>query len=132
MTQESDQVVVFVRPFLPDTHTSAPGAKWLVLNGPTPATVLPLIREGRLKALALTSPQRIAELPQVPTFRELSLDALTLEFWAGLWGPAGLPPDVVEKLNGAINDSLKTPEMTESMGRLGFAARVQTVRRPMG
>jgi tripartite-type tricarboxylate transporter receptor subunit TctC len=56
---------------------------------PTPATVLPLIREGKIKALAASSPERNPVLPDVPTMKELGLDALTLEFWAGMWAPAG-------------------------------------------
>ena len=49
---------------------------------PTPSTSIPLIRDGRMRALAITSPARIAELPEVPTAREAGLPDLTLEFWA--------------------------------------------------
>ena len=87
---------------------------------PTPATVLPLIREGKIKALAITSPQRNPGLPDVPTMKELGLDELTLEFWAGMWAPAGVPVDVVEKLNAAVNAALQSPEMIASMKKLGF------------
>jgi tripartite-type tricarboxylate transporter receptor subunit TctC len=91
---------------------------------PTPATVLPLIREGRIKALAITSPQRNPGLPNVPTMKELGLDELTLEFWAGMWAPAGVPVDVVEKLNAAVNEALQSPEMIASMKKLGFESRI--------
>jgi tripartite-type tricarboxylate transporter receptor subunit TctC len=91
---------------------------------PTPATGVPLIREGKIKALAITSAQRSSELPQVPTMKELGMDELSLEFWAGLWAPAGTPADVVEKLNAVINEELRSPEMTASMKRLGFETRI--------
>ena len=91
---------------------------------PTPATVLPLIREGRIKALATSSPERNPHLPDVPTMKELGLDALSLEFWAGMWAPVGVPADVVEKLNAAINEALQSPEMVASMRKLGFESRI--------
>jgi tripartite-type tricarboxylate transporter receptor subunit TctC len=91
---------------------------------PTPATVLPLIREGRIKALAASSPERSPDLPDVPTMKELGQDELSLEFWAGMWSPAGAPADIVEKLNAAINAALQSPEMTASMKKLGFETRI--------
>ena len=60
------------------------GGRIQVLN-PTPSTSLPLIREGKMRALLITSPARSAELPDVPTAREVGLPELTLEFWAGVW-----------------------------------------------
>jgi tripartite-type tricarboxylate transporter receptor subunit TctC len=91
---------------------------------PSPATVLPLIREGRIKALATSSPDRNPDLPDVPTLKELGLDELTLEFWAGMWAPAGTPADIVEKLNAAINETLQSYEMVASMKNLGFETRI--------
>jgi tripartite-type tricarboxylate transporter receptor subunit TctC len=90
---------------------------------PTPATVLPLIRDGRIKALATTRPQRNPDLPDVPTMQELGLDVLSLEFWAGMWAPAGTPAEIVNKLNAAINVVLQSPEMVASMNKLGFEPR---------
>ena len=91
---------------------------------PTPATVLPLLREGRIKALATSSPDRNPDLPDVPTMKELDLDELSLEFWAGMWAPVGVPADVVDKLNAAINEALQSPEMIASMKNLGFESRI--------
>ena len=91
---------------------------------PTPATVLPLILEGRIKALATSSPERNPDLPDVPTMNELGLDELSLEFWAGMWAPVGVPADVVDKLNAAINEALQSPEMIASMKKLGFESRI--------
>jgi tripartite-type tricarboxylate transporter receptor subunit TctC len=91
---------------------------------PSPATVMPLIREGKIKALASSSPERNPDLPDVPTLKELGLDELSLEFWAGVWAPAGTPADIVEKLNAAINEALQSPEMIASMKKLGFEYRI--------
>ena len=101
------------------------GGRIQMLN-PTPSTSIPLIRDGRMRALAITSPARIAELPDVPTAREAGLPDLTLEFWAGVLAPAGTPPDIVGKLNAAINETLRSPEMKESMAKLGFDAKIGT------
>jgi len=91
---------------------------------PSPATVLPLIRAGRIKALATSSPERVSDLPDVPTMKELGLDQLSLEFWDGVWAPTGVPADIVEKLNAAINATLQSPEMVASMKQLGFESRI--------
>jgi len=91
---------------------------------PSPATVLPLIRAGRIKALATSSPERVSDLPDVPTMKELGLDQLSLEFWDGVWAPTGVPADIVEKLNAAINAALQSPEMIASMKQLGFESRI--------
>ena len=101
------------------------GGRIQMLN-PTPSTSIPLIRDGRMRALAITSPSRIAELPDVPTAREAGLPELTLEFWAGVLAPAGTPPEIVGKLNAAINETLRSPEMKDSMAKLGFDAKIGT------
>src|SRR5262245_10704691 len=91
---------------------------------PTPATGLPLIRDGKLRALAITSAARSPALPDVPTMAEVGLGELTLDFWAGRLAPAGTPPDVVTMLNAAINEHLKSAEMTATMSKLGFEAKI--------
>jgi tripartite-type tricarboxylate transporter receptor subunit TctC len=91
---------------------------------PTPATTIPLIRDGRMVALAITSAERSTNLPDVPTARETGLPDLTLEFWGGILAPAGTPPNIVAKLNAAINDTLRSVEMKASMAKLGFEAKI--------
>jgi len=95
---------------------------------PTPATVLPLMREGKIKALAASSAERNPDLPDVLTLKELGLDELSLEFWAGMWAPARTPADIVEKLNAAVNEALQSPEMVASMNKLGFDSRIGSSR----
>jgi tripartite-type tricarboxylate transporter receptor subunit TctC len=60
----------------------------------------------------------------VPTAREAGLPELTLEFWAGVMAPAGTSADIVGRVNGAINDTLRSPEMKDAMTRLGFDAKI--------
>jgi tripartite-type tricarboxylate transporter receptor subunit TctC len=99
------------------------GGRIQVMN-PTPSTSLQLIRDGKMRALMITSPARSAELPDVPTAREVGLPALTLEFWAGVLAPAGTPQDVIGKLNDAINETLASDEVKASMAKLGFDAKI--------
>ena len=60
--------------------------------------------------------------------KELGLDELSLEYWAGVWAPAGTPADIVDKLNAAINDGLESPELVASLGKLGFETRIGSSR----
>jgi len=70
---------------------------------------LPQIREGRLKAFAVTAPQRLAVLPDVPTVDEAGLAGLQISLWYALWVPAGTPPEIVAKLNAAVRDAQSDP-----------------------
>jgi tripartite-type tricarboxylate transporter receptor subunit TctC len=99
------------------------GGRIQVLN-PTPSTSISLIRSGKMHPLLITSPERSDTLPEVPTAREAGLPDLTLEFWAGVMAPAGTPPDVVTKVNAAINNTLRSPEMKAAMAKLGMAPKI--------
>ena len=75
---------------------------------PTPSTSLPLIRDGKMRPLADHQRRRAAPTCRMCRPRARSgLPELTLEFWAGVLAPAGTPPEIVGKLNAAINDSLR-------------------------
>ncbi|KNY06705.1 hypothetical protein AKG08_24020 [Achromobacter piechaudii] len=69
------------------------------------------IADNRLRALAVTSSNRIATLPQVPTTNEEGLPEVISGTWYGIMGPAQLPKDVVEKINAALNRVLRAPEV---------------------
>ena len=79
--------------------------------------VLPLIQEGKLRALAVTSEIRSPDLPDVPTMAEVSLPRLT---WTAVLGPAGTPAGIANRLNAEINASLATFEMKAPLRSLGF------------
>lgn len=84
------------------------------------ATLVPLIREKKIKALAVTSAARSAELPNVPTMIECGLPSLTTVTHYGLFGPTGIPADVVAKLNGEMNEGLKSAEVRAIMTNVGI------------
>src|SRR5262245_36929223 len=90
------------------------------MNIATTATLAPLVHEGKLRALAVTSRARSPLLPDVPTMAEAGFPRLTLGFWAGLLAPAATPVEIVNRLNAELNGSVKSPAMTASLGKLGF------------
>ena len=90
------------------------------------AVLLPLIQEGRLRALAVTSEVRWPELPDVPTLREAGLPGIPAYLWFGLLAPARTPATVIDKLNAAVNDGLSSPEVRASIAKLGLAAKSMT------
>jgi tripartite-type tricarboxylate transporter receptor subunit TctC len=93
------------------------------LNFGTTATLVPLIRAGKLKALAVTGTTRAPDLPEVPTMAENGLPNVTSVTYYGLMGPRGTPTMVVDKLNTEVNASLKSPELTAAMTKLGFGIK---------
>ncbi len=86
---------------------------------PDISILLPLIQEKKVKALAVTSAARHPQLPDVPTMAESGIPDYVTTFWTGVIMPAGTPPDIVNKLNVAINDGLKSPSVGDSLGRVG-------------
>jgi tripartite-type tricarboxylate transporter receptor subunit TctC len=78
------------------------------------ASMLPLYREGRVKILAVGSTTRVAELPDVPTFRELGYpEELVLTVWYALMAPPKTPDPIAERLNKAVNEIVRQPEAQE-------------------
>jgi tripartite-type tricarboxylate transporter receptor subunit TctC len=76
---------------------------------------LPQAKAGRLRALAVTTPERIAAEPDLPTIAESGVPGYEVTNWHGLIGPKGLPRAVVERLNGEMNKILRLKEMEERM-----------------
>jgi tripartite-type tricarboxylate transporter receptor subunit TctC len=89
----------------------------------TAGTSLQFIRDGRLKALAVSNPTRLAELPDVPTMPELGYDAIDSGAWVALLAPLGTSPAIVARLNRAANDALRSPAMEEALTRLSAQPR---------
>src|SRR5262245_46663983 len=90
----------------------------------TTAILLPHIQSGKLRALAVAAEARSPLLPGVPTTAENGYPKLTASFWSGLLAPAGTPAAIVEKLNGAINEILKSKEAQDGLARLSAEARI--------
>lgn len=83
----------------------------------TTTTTKPL-QEGRIKGLAITSPSRVAGLPDLPTVAELGLPGLQLTIWHGLYAPAGTPAPVVDRLARALQATLRDPRFVAEMARI--------------
>jgi tripartite-type tricarboxylate transporter receptor subunit TctC len=94
------------------------------INIGTVSNLLPLIREGKLRAIAITGAERSRALPDVPTMAESGFPQLTRGDWTGVWAPAGTPASIVAKLNGEINASVTTPAMMAAMRKLDFEPKV--------
>jgi tripartite-type tricarboxylate transporter receptor subunit TctC len=94
----------------------------------TKSTLLPLIQEGKLRGLAVTSQVRWPELPGTPTMNEVGVLGFPKEIWFGLLVPAGTPGAIVEKLNRAINDGLHSAEVRASLAKLGIEPKIGTPR----
>ena len=86
------------------------------------ASALPQMRAGKLKALAVTTSQRAAGLPDVPTMAESGLGGFDVSTWFGVFAPAGTPAPVVAKLNETMTVALRTPEMRERLAKMGADA----------
>ena len=89
----------------------------------------PNVQSGRLKAFAVTSAQRWAKSPDTPTFAELGVPDLVIDFWHGLWTTRGVPKDVIDRLNGAARSALADPavrQRIEGLGQTIFPSDQQT------
>lgn len=87
------------------------------------ASGLQHIKSGKIRALAIALPQRARSLPDVPTFAELGLGEVNAFAFHGLVGPAGMPPDVVNRLNTELNKALKDPKVTKLFADFAFEAQ---------
>jgi tripartite-type tricarboxylate transporter receptor subunit TctC len=90
---------------------------------------IPLIRDNRARAYAVTSARREAVLPDVPTLAEAGFPDLVYEGWCGMWGPRGMPADLVARLNEAVNRSANEGATRERMAGLGLTALNETPQR---
>jgi tripartite-type tricarboxylate transporter receptor subunit TctC len=89
----------------------------VIFNGIAPS--LENIKAGKFRALATTGPVRSPKLPDVPTLQETGLDGFVVTSWQGLFGPAGMPADVVAKITEGFNAVYKDPEALAQFDRIG-------------
>jgi len=85
----------------------------------TPPSVLPMVQAGRLKALAVTSPERTPLVPDVPGTSEAGLPAYSMSFWYGFFVPSGTPAEVTKKLFEATQQVMQRPEVKAALAREG-------------
>jgi tripartite-type tricarboxylate transporter receptor subunit TctC len=81
------------------------------------AGVLPHVKSGKLRALAVAGPKRSPLLPEVPTVSESGLPNYSVTGWAGLVAPAGTPAPIVAKLNAELNRVLNSPDVAERIAQ---------------
>jgi tripartite-type tricarboxylate transporter receptor subunit TctC len=96
------------------------------LNFATSASVMPHVRSGRLRALAITGATRSPALPDLPTVAESGVPGYEASLWYGFLGPARLPPDIVQRLNAEIVAALKLPDVRDRLAAEGVDARSTT------
>jgi tripartite-type tricarboxylate transporter receptor subunit TctC len=80
---------------------------------------IPQINAGKVRALAVTSPQRLAVLPNLPTLAESGLKGFNVSIWHGFYAPKGTPKPVIDKLEAALKAALKDPAIIKRFADLG-------------
>jgi tripartite-type tricarboxylate transporter receptor subunit TctC len=83
------------------------------------AGLMPFVREGKLRALAIASERRNPLAPEMPTFAEVGMPGFVALTFTGLEAPAATPAAIVDKLNAAVRDSLRDQGTREALGKLG-------------
>ena len=85
-----------------------------------PITALPHIKSGKMRALGVSTAKRFAGLPDVPTVAESGVPGFAVSFWMGPLAPAATPRAIVDRLNGEMVRTLKTPEVVERLSPMGL------------
>jgi tripartite-type tricarboxylate transporter receptor subunit TctC len=96
------------------------------LNFDTMPPVVEHIRNGRLRGLAISTPGRLAQLPDVPTFVEEGMTGFDVTNWYGVMAPAGTPRELVARLNADINKAMRVPEVRARLERVGTQLKEQS------
>jgi tripartite-type tricarboxylate transporter receptor subunit TctC len=84
------------------------------------------VKDGKVKALAVSTPKRIAALPDVPTIAEAGFPDAESNFWVAMLAPAKTPRDIVAKLNAEVNRALQSPEVKDRLAKLGTEPMAMT------
>lgn len=92
----------------------------------TLSTMSQHIKAGTLRALAISSAARVPELPDVPTLVELGYPELVVRTWYGLSGPAGLPPEIVTRINAVVNKAMELPKVQQQLAGEAVETKAMT------
>ncbi|HEX5611153.1 MAG TPA: tripartite tricarboxylate transporter substrate binding protein [Burkholderiales bacterium] len=92
----------------------------------TPGNLAPQVKEGKVRVLATLLPSRNQLLPDAPTMTEAGLEAVPITPWGGLFGPAKMPREIVDRVQRALAGVLAKPEVRDAFGKLAFEPRSST------
>ena len=93
---------------------------------PSLFSALPYLKSGKVKALAIATPNRLTEWPDIPTLSEWGLDDFDLTQWYALFAPSGTSPEIVDKINQTLNEVLNDPEVRARMAQDGAQVKPGT------
>lgn len=96
-----------------------------MVTSTVPATI-PLVNAGKIRALAVMAPKRVAALPQVPTTAEAGMPELVVITWYGLFAPAGVKPEIIERLNAEVVKLMNAPETRSRLAQVELDAATST------
>lgn len=92
----------------------------------TSVVASPFIESGKVRALAVTSAKRTAQLPNVPTMAESGVTGYDLQSWQAIFAPANLPAPILQRLQSEVSKIIKSPEIQERLGKLGMEPSTMT------
>lgn len=96
-----------------------------MVTSTVPATI-PLVNAGKIRALAVMAPKRVAALPKVPTTAEAGMPELVVITWYGLFAPAGVKPDIIQRLNAEMVKLMNAPETRAKLAKVELEAATTT------
>src|SRR5690606_5520300 len=107
----------------PDAVTDVAAGRSIFYVAPLP-TVSGMLKDGKVRPVAVTASERVASLPDVPTIAESGYPGFQAELWVGMWAPSKLPANVVAKLANDVGTALRSPEVQDQYARAGNQVRI--------